>query len=84
MLDLRSSSLPHDVLRRLELEGRVVDVEVIGETHTQVIEDSTGICVRPKYDMGRDNVHPIGDRPRVEVMDRLDTRSLKHMLADIG
>src|SRR3954453_19623493 len=51
VLGLRRACLPHDVLGGLELEGRMVDVEVVGEARPEVIEHVAGFGIRAQDDM---------------------------------
>src|SRR5438874_6143662 len=52
VLGVISSRFPEDVLRRFELERRVVDVEVGRQAGPEVVEDVTGPRVGTEHDVG--------------------------------
>src|SRR6476660_7392802 len=63
VLRLLGAGLPEDVLGRLELEGRVVDVEVVGQAGPEVVEDVAGLRVLGQDDVRGHDVHAARDRP---------------------
>ena len=53
----------------LELEGRVLDVEVAAQAGPQIVEDRARIRPSFHHDVGGDDIHATGDRPHVEIVD---------------
>src|SRR4051812_36448494 len=41
---------------RLELEGRVLDVEIAGQALAQEVEDGRAVCPRLEHDVRRDDI----------------------------
>src|SRR5215210_3564511 len=78
------AGLPQDVLGRLELERRVVDVEVGREARSKVVEDVARPPIRAENDVGGHDIHPAGDRPRVEIVDVDHARRLADMALDLA
>ncbi len=68
----------------LELERRVLDVEVPREVTTELIEDGRRIGRFVEHDMRRHDVHARRDRPGVEVVDVVDALSVEDVRPDIG
>ena len=60
--------LEASLVGRLELEGRVADIEVAREAAAQEVEHCRRIRPGVEDDMGRHDVHPRGDGPGVEVV----------------
>src|SRR4051794_22177535 len=81
VLGLGAPRLPHDMFRSLELERRVVDVEVVGKASAKVIEDIASLSVGAQDDMRRHDIHATRDRPGVEIVDVVDPRSIEDVLA---
>ena len=83
VLRLGGPGFPQDVFRRLELEGRMIDVEVVRQAAAEVVEHVAGSSLFGQHDVGGDDVHPAGYRPGVEIVNIDDARGLADMSLDL-
>src|SRR5207247_4198415 len=66
----------------LELERRVLDVEVAAQAALELVEDRVRVGSGVDDDVRGEKVHPARDRPHVQVMDVAEAGAREHVTAE--